>query len=117
MEHRTAEIATGRTLVGPHKDEIRVLGQLSGARELVDLAAYGSRGQQRLAVLWLKLAELHYLEEMTGQKAILLLDDIFSELDEAASQLVMAMLGDRQTFVTTASENVVQLETCQTIRL
>jgi DNA replication and repair protein RecF len=72
---RAAEIARGMTLAGPHRDDIRFYDGT------IDLHHYGSRGQQRTAVLALKLAEVVWMVDNTGHQPILLLDDVMSELD------------------------------------
>ena len=113
-DHRAAELALGHPLVGPHKDDWHILTTLNH-RPQTDLANFGSRGQQRLAVLFLLLAQLHYLHRTSGHTPLLLLDDIFSELDELASQQVLSLLPQQQTFVTTTAQNMVQLDTCQKI--
>jgi len=69
------EIARGVTTIGPHRDELRLLA--NG----IDLGIYGSRGQARTAMLALKLAEVAWLKEKTGQWPVLLLDEVLSELD------------------------------------
>jgi DNA replication and repair protein RecF len=74
-ELRKREIAQGANVLGPHRDDMAFL---AGD---VDLAVYGSRGQQRTVALALKLAELDYIEQETGDQPILLLDDVLSELD------------------------------------
>jgi DNA replication and repair protein RecF len=71
-----AEIAGGSTRVGPHRDDWRFW--VSGK----SLSTYGSRGQQRTALLALKLAEIAWMEEQTGETPILLLDEVVAELDE-----------------------------------
>ena len=69
------ELARGVTVVGPHRDDFAVdLGQ-------IDLGRFGSRGQQRLAIVAMKLAELELLSETADEPPLLLLDDVFSELD------------------------------------
>lgn len=75
-----------------------------------DLSVYGSRGEQRLAVLWLKLGELNFLEEKTGQKSVLLLDDIFSELDKDHRELVTKVIPNQQTIVTMADPQMIKEE-------
>jgi DNA replication and repair protein RecF len=72
---RRREIAQGVNVLGPHRDD---LAFFAGP---VNLATYGSRGQQRTVALALKLAELEYIEAETGDQPILLLDDVLSELD------------------------------------
>jgi len=95
-QYAEAEVAVGYTLVGPHKDDLIV------KETTRDLSIYGSRGEQRMAVLALKMGEIYYLEEKGNKKATLLLDDIFSELDETHKQEVMRVMAGRQVVVTTA---------------
>ncbi|HXG41076.1 MAG TPA: DNA replication/repair protein RecF [Candidatus Limnocylindrales bacterium] len=92
------EIWNGATLVGPHRDDI-VFVQAGR-----DLAGFASRGQQRTAILALKLAELDLLTELDGRPPLLLLDDVFSELDpERRSHLVRRLSELPQSFVTTTT--------------
>jgi DNA replication and repair protein RecF len=100
-EYLAREIASGHSLIGPHKDDFQVLMPVPKMADLVDVAVYGSRGQQRLAVLWLKTAELAFVREQTQEFPILLLDDILSELDEDSQGLVTDLLGQQQSIVTT----------------
>jgi len=72
---RGEEIARGVTTIGPHRDELRFLA--NG----IDLGDYGSRGQVRTALLALKLAEVAWIKEKTGQWPVLLLDETLAELD------------------------------------
>jgi DNA replication and repair protein RecF len=103
LERRLAETAekeqwNGTTLVGPHRDDIAFT--LEGR----DLAAFASRGQQRTAILALKLAELDLLEAHDGRPPLLLLDDVFSELDPARrAHLVRRITALPQAFVTTTT--------------
>lgn len=92
------EVRRGRALVGPHADAISFL--LDGQ----DASLYGSQGQQRSIVLAYKLAEAAVVEELIGQKPVLLLDDVMSELDGRRREaLVDAMERGSQTFITTAN--------------
>jgi len=94
---RRDEIERGVTLVGPHRDELRFL--VNGQ---VDLGQFGSRGQQRTAVIALKLAEVHWMRQRTGQWPILLLDEVFSELDAARRSFLLRQVnGIEQTLITT----------------
>lgn len=106
-QYKEEEVAVGYTLVGPHKDDFSVVSVEAGAdvNNARNLAVYGSRGEQRMAVLALKMGELYYMEERNGQKVILLLDDVFSELDENHSQEVHRLMKDRQVLVTTANKD------------
>ena len=77
---RRKEIAAGMTLVGPHRDSLQF--QVNEA----DMSRYGSRGQQQTVILSLKLAEARYIQTRVGDSPILLLDDVFSELDHHRRQ-------------------------------
>ena len=105
-EYEVQEVAAGHTLVGPHKDDFLVFSQKQGGK---DMMKYGSRGEQRLSVLFMKLGVLGYLEDQLKVKPILLLDDIFSELDADHRQQVIMMTQDRQTIITTAELEVAEL--------
>lgn len=92
----------GRSLVGPHRDDIELL---AGG---INLRTYGSQGQQRSVVLALKLAELNFLREETGRWPVLLLDDVFSELDPVRRARFMAALpAGVQVFLTCAEPGLV----------
>jgi DNA replication and repair protein RecF len=92
------EIWNGTTLVGPHRDDLAF--ELDGR----GLAGFASRGQQRTAILALKLAELDLLAGLDGRPPLLLLDDVFSELDPARrAHLVRRIATLPQAFVTTTT--------------
>jgi DNA replication and repair protein RecF len=89
------EIRRGVTLVGPHRDDLRIL--LDGK----DIRRFGSQGQRRLLAILLRLTELSYADERTGEPCVLLLDDVFSELDDDAGERLRSILeDDHQVFVT-----------------
>lgn len=115
-QYAKEEVAAGVTLVGPHRDDVEFYFGRGEARR--DLSKFGSRGEQRLAVFWLKLGELEYIAQM-GERPVLLLDDIFSELDHAHRELVVSVVGKQQTFITAADEHLVSGlgEETQVIRL
>jgi len=95
-QRRQIEIQRGVTLVGPHRDEVRFI---SNER---DVGTFGSRGQQRAAVLALHLAELHWLEAVTGESPVLLLDEVLAELDRARRSYLLELLnGVEQTVLAT----------------
>ncbi|QQG41762.1 MAG: AAA family ATPase [Candidatus Woesebacteria bacterium] len=101
-QYAEEEVASATTLVGPHRDDFIFFDK---EREL---SAYGSRGEQRMGVLWLKLAELSFIENVTGEKPTLLLDDIFSELDHEHRDVVMELAKNQQTIITTADEHFLE---------
>lgn len=118
------EVAAGTTLVGPHRDDIKfsIINSRSSKKgsKPRDLSTFGSRGEQRMGVLWLKLAELEYIEKNSEEKPTLLLDDIFSELDHKHRDVVMDMVrkGDNQVILTTADPHFVEgFEGVRVVRL
>ena len=88
------DVYRGFTTVGPHRDDMGLL--LNGK----DVRVYGSQGQQRTCVLSLKLAELEILRQERGEPPVLLLDDVFSELDKRRQQMLMIAVQGCQTFLT-----------------
>lgn len=101
-QYKNEEVASATTLVGPHRDDFIFL------QEGRDLASFGSRGQQRMEVLYLKIAEMNFIEEKTNVKPILLLDDIFSELDHSHREIVMQTLNSHQVIITSADPHNLQ---------
>jgi DNA replication and repair protein RecF len=93
---RSEEIARGVTTIGPHRDELRFLGNR------IDLGIYGSRGQGRTAMLALKLAEVAWMKEKTGQWPVLLLDEVLAELDtRRRADLLERLAGSEQAILAT----------------
>lgn len=91
------ESRKGMCLVGAHRDEMVVAIDGLSAR------GFGSQGQKRLAAVLLRLAELSLLEEQLGEKCVLLLDDVFSELDERTCRAMLGLVARfNQTFLTSA---------------
>jgi len=145
-ENFPKEVILGQTLVGPHRDDIRFVArdtehgtrntehgtqekkriELSSMSHVPcpmlprNLSIYGSRGEQRLAVLWLKIGELEFIAHKTEVRPLLLLDDIFSELDRENIRLIsqIGLIGKQQTIITTTDEEIVgEKEKMQIIRL
>ncbi len=99
---RRQERAVGMTVVGPHRDDIRL------ALDGVELAKHASRGQARLTALALRLAEAQLLDERRGDPPVILLDDVLSELDERRRGLVLEeALRYPQVLLTTAEPALV----------
>jgi DNA replication and repair protein RecF len=96
------EVRRGQTLLGPHRDDVSI--ELDGR----DLRVYGSRGQQRLMTLALRLAEVQPVAEAVGSQPVLLLDDPLSELDPEAQARVLDHVSDiGQVFLTTPEPGAV----------
>ncbi len=87
------QLRLGYTLCGPHRDDIKF--SVDG----VDIRKYGSQGQQRTAALSLKLAEVRLMEEITGEKPVLILDDVFGEIDATRQDRLLEYIGGTQTLV------------------
>ena len=92
---REDDIRNGTTGKGPHRDDIKI------SADGIDLRKFGSQGQQRTAALSLKLSEIKIIEEEKGEKPILLLDDVLSELDNDRQIMLIQSLGENQMFITT----------------
>lgn len=103
-KNRERDISAGVTLSGPHRDDFQFL-----FREK-NLEYFGSRGEQRMAVLALKLAELEYFAFKKGVRPVLALDDIFSELDWEHREAVLSVIGKQQTIITAAEEESLPKE-------
>jgi len=101
LKNRERDIAAGVTLSGPHRDDFKFL---AAGR---DLSFFGSRGESRMAVLALKLAELEYVRAKNLTMPILALDDIFSELDWQHRKVVIEAVGKQQTIITAAEAESV----------
>lgn len=111
-ENRREELAAAVTKTGPHRDDIDIMINGRFAR------LYGSQGQQRSAVLALKLAEASLLYEKTGIKPAAMLDDVVSELDDMRREYIINHLKDRQVFITCCdAESVLRLKKGKIIRM
>ena len=106
---RALDLRRGTTGVGPHRDDVLVL--LDGR----DARAYASQGQQRTAVVSLKLAEADVIEARTGEPPVLLLDDVLSELDpERRAALMERVAAGGQVVVTSAEVGPFPADTMST---
>lgn len=130
-QYENEEVAAGSTLVGPHRDDF-IISQIIntsspnpsptlGEGSWRDVSKYGSRGEQRMAVLWLKQGELGYLTRDV-QPPLLLLDDIFSELDhnhrqEIEMEIENLITDGGQVIMTTADEHLVPKDGWNIIKL
>lgn len=97
---RDRELKFGITLVGPHRDEVDM------TIDNMNLRAFGSQGQHRTAAIAFKLAAAQFLKHARGEQPILLLDDVFAELDQKRTRLLFDLLAEfGQLFITTAKES------------
>jgi len=100
------EVAAVATLIGPHRDDYEV--QIRNSKfEIRNLSKFGSRGEQRTATLAFKLALLEYMALILGKRPVLLLDDVFSELDASHRAHVVEVVSRQQTIIATVElENI-----------
>ncbi len=120
MQYQEEEKIVGVTLVGPHRDDLTFLMYNDELKTTKDIKFFGSRGQQRLTVLQLKILQLLFFEEKKNDSPLLLLDDIFSELDDKHIKHVLEELSDRDMVITTTHEEFVTqkyLSTTKVIKL
>ncbi len=92
------EVRRGVTTLGPHRDEMRFIANN------IDLGIYGSRGQIRTAVMALKLAEVYWLTEQTGETPVLLLDETLAELDQQRRQGLLGVLEQNSQSILTTTD-------------
>lgn len=93
-KNQKRDILMGATQSGPHKDDILFMINER------DVKLYGSQGQQRTTALATKLAEIDLIKQETGQKPILLLDDVLSELDKKRQNFLIESIGELQSILT-----------------
>ncbi len=98
QESRPLELQRGVTVIGPHRDDLRF--QVNGR----DLSDFGSRGQQRTAVLALKLAEVEWMETQTGERPVLLLDEVLAELDQTRRAYLLDRVARVEQAILTATD-------------
>jgi DNA replication and repair protein RecF len=110
-EVNSREVQAAMSLVGPHRDDFEFLLKEK------DLAKYGSRGEQRTAVLDLKITELSYFEKIIGARPVLLLDDIFSELDVSHRRHVLDLANLQQTIIATVEYDEYLKEALKTSQI
>jgi DNA replication and repair protein RecF len=95
---RSVEIGRGVTTIGPHRDEIRFLANN------IDLGDYGSRGQIRTALLSLKLAEVNWMKDRTGEWPVILLDEVMAELDLQRRADLLQYIGESEQVLFTTTD-------------
>lgn len=105
LKNREKDIRYAITNVGPHKDDIKF------TIDNIDIRKYGSQGQQRTAAICLKLTELDKIKEKMNDKPILLLDDVFSELDEGRQKKLLENIKDIQVIITATGieKNILEI--------
>ena len=104
------------TTIGPHRDDLKII--LNG----LDVKNYGSQGQQRTVALSLKLAELEIFKEILNEEPILLLDDVFSELDSFRKERLLNRVKNIQTIITATEfnenieANIIKIENAKVVK-
>ncbi|MGO1712596.1 MAG: DNA replication/repair protein RecF [Senegalia sp. (in: firmicutes)] len=103
IKNEDSDIEKGSTSLGPHKDDIEI--KINDK----DVRIFGSQGQKRTTVLSLKLAEVELIKDETDENPILLLDDVFSELDKNRRKYLVSRFSKLQTIITT-NDDINDLE-------
>ncbi len=103
------ELRLKKTLIGPQRDDFQIY--LVGEFEK-NIHIYGSRSEQRLALFWLKVNEINYCVEIIKKRPVILLDDVFSELDFHHKKLILDLVKKYQTIATTT-----EIEICEMIEV
>ena len=93
-DSRNKDVHLKMTSVGPHRDDFSFVGNE------IDLRRFGSQGQQRTCALSLKLSEIELVTRLIGDKPVLMLDDVLSELDSRRQNYLMNTIGGIQTMIT-----------------
>lgn len=96
------DIEKGSTTYGPHRDDLEITMEQRAVK------LFASQGQQRTAVLSIKIAELEIIKKETGKCPVLLLDDVMSELDGSRRKTLLESIGDVQIFITCTDKNQVE---------
>lgn len=103
IHYRKRDFFIKTTTVGPHKDDLQFLVNEK------DVKVYGSQGQQRTTALSVKLAEIDLIYEKTGELPVVLLDDVFSELDKKRQNYLLESIQNVQVILTcTGIEDIIQ---------
>ena len=95
---RSDELRRGITLIGPHRDDLRL------TNDAIDLGEFGSRGQLKTALLSMKLAEYQWMKAVNGESPVVLLDEVTSEIDTARRNALLRVLGDYDQALLTATD-------------
>ncbi len=98
-ENLQKELKYKATISGPHRDDLKI-----ETINMLPLASFGSRGEQRTALLGIKLTEIDYIKNKLEKNPILLLDDIFSELDQKHKECISNTIGQYQTIITSTEQ-------------
>lgn len=101
-ERRMKDIMQGTTGIGIHRDDLKI--DINGS----DSKAFASQGQQRCCALALKMSQIEYVREITGEYPVLLLDDVMSELDQYRRRQLVGFINDKvQTFITVNDRSLI----------
>lgn len=115
---REKEKMLGYTLIGPQRDDWRAYGKTRSVETEVDLGSFASRGEQRMAVVELKLCQLALIKEQAARpEPILLLDDVFSELDTGNQVKLVAVIAQHPAIVTALDRGKIPAKFPQNSRI
>lgn len=111
-KRKGADIEKLVTSFGPHRDDFKIYFDIVNKDKILekDIGSFGSRGEQRIAALALKLVEVEYIEKMLRERPILLLDDVMSEFDSNNREHVATILPKQQSIVTSTNKEALPKE-------
>lgn len=110
-KNQSNDIRRQSTQVGPHRDDIKLM------LNNIDVRTQGSQGQKRTAALSMKFAEIEIMKEYSGEMPLLLLDDVFSELDKNRRKWLLKYLENIQTFITCVDIESTMLRDIKNIKI
>ena len=94
-------------MIGPQKDDFQFF--LKSKIDYKNIHHFGSRSEQRMVIMWLKLNEVKFYEEKFQKKPIILLDDVFSEFDTPNKKLILSLVKKYQSVVTTTEKDILKM--------
>src|SRR3972149_5429627 len=118
-KHARGDLEKGVTSFGPHRDDFRILFELFGEDRFVekDVCTFGSRGEERIATLALKLVEVDFIEKNLGERPALLLDDVLSEFDKKNREQILKTLPKQQSIITATSVDLMPRELVENVKI
>lgn len=119
VKREDSDIEVGTTSIGPHRDDFRILFEIIGKEKILekDIGTFGSRGEQRIATLALKLIEVEFIEESLGERPTLLLDDVLSEFDKKNREQIIMTLPKQQSVITTTSTDFFPKDILKSVKI
>ena len=119
VKRKDGDIDRLATTFGPHRDDFKIIFETIDKEKVFEkeIGVFGSRGEQRIATLALKLVEVEYIDGSLGQRPTLLLDDILSEFDKTNRDHIIATLPRQQSIITATTTDLLPKELLDKIKI